>query len=101
MKEYIYVLRLVPALRTPSNWTDREKQVVADHYRHLVQLHNNDVVILAGKTDYEIDNAGNFGIVIFKAASPEAAREIMNSDPALANGVMTAELHPYSLAVGP
>ncbi len=40
-----------------------------------------------------------FGIVIFQAPSEAAARDIMQSDPALKLGVMQAELFPYHIAL--
>jgi len=40
-----------------------------------------------------------FGLVIFEAGSEAAAQEFMRSDPAVAGGVMTATLHPYSIAL--
>jgi uncharacterized protein YciI len=40
-----------------------------------------------------------FGLVIFEAASEEAAQAFMRADPAVAAGVMTASLHPYSIAL--
>jgi len=54
-------------------------------------------VISAGRTTEAL--AATFGVVIFEAANLEAARLFMESDPAVAAGVMTAPLHPYSVAL--
>ena len=54
-------------------------------------------MILAGRTDEPMDR--RFGLVIFEAESKKAAQEFMESDPALVTGVMTATLHPYSIAL--
>lgn len=40
-----------------------------------------------------------FGIVVFEAKDQEAALGFMNGDPAVVAGVMTAELHPFSVAL--
>jgi hypothetical protein len=41
-----------------------------------------------------------FGIVLFfEAKDQQAASEFMNADPAIVAGVMTAELHPFSVAL--
>ncbi|MCZ7543954.1 MAG: hypothetical protein M5R40_10645 [Anaerolineae bacterium] len=45
------------------------------------------------------DLDGAFGVVIFEAASEAAARAYMESDPAVKNGVMTAELHPMRVSL--
>jgi len=37
--------------------------------------------------------------VIFEAESNEAARLFMTSDPAVVADIMTATLHPYSIAL--
>jgi uncharacterized protein YciI len=55
------------------------------------------VVILAGRTLNGDDST--FGIVIFNAGSEEEARRIMESDPAVRQGVMRAELFPYRVAL--
>jgi len=40
-----------------------------------------------------------FGIAIFEAADEAAARKFMEEDPAVVAGVMTAELHPFSVVL--
>lgn len=40
-----------------------------------------------------------FGIVIFEADSEEEAQLIMKNDPAVAEGIMTADLFPYRVAL--
>lgn len=52
---------------------------------------------MAGKTD-GLDEK-TFGIVIFEADSEEEAKLIMESDPAVAEGIMNAELFPYRVAL--
>ena len=54
-------------------------------------------MILAGRTTEEL--ATTVGIVIFEAENIEAARQFMQDDPAIAADVMTATLHPYSVAL--
>ena len=40
-----------------------------------------------------------FGIVIFRAKSEKKADEFMKNDPAVTKGVMTAEMHPFLIAL--
>ena len=54
-------------------------------------------VIFAGKTTEPLDTT--FGLVVFEAESEAAARQFMESDPAVVAGVMSATLHPYVLAL--
>lgn len=54
---------------------------------------------MAGKTKYDVDNDENFGIVIFEADALEKALSIVEGDPAIVKGLMTAQLHPFNVAV--
>jgi uncharacterized protein len=96
-KQFIYVLRVVPRLHDDSAWTDADKKMASTHFAHLKAATAEGKVILAGRT-LEPGNK-TFGLVIFEAADEAAARDFMNSDPAVAGKIMTAELHPYSIAL--
>ncbi|OFY99990.1 MAG: hypothetical protein A3K10_08660, partial [Bacteroidetes bacterium RIFCSPLOWO2_12_FULL_31_6] len=74
-------------------------KIVSTHFNYLKKLKQNGQVILAGKTDYSIENPLNFGIVIFSAKDLELARQLMENDPAIKQKVMISELHPFSLAL--
>ncbi|MES2725576.1 MAG: YciI family protein [Bacteroidota bacterium] len=97
--KFIYVLKLTPTYQNEANWTDETRKIVTAHFNQLKKLKEDGQVILAGKTDYTKDNPANFGIVIFNAENLEAAKKLMNSDPAVMQNIMTAELHPFSLAL--
>ena len=96
-KQFIYVLKLIPALLKEENWTEKEEAITVRHFRKLQSLLKEGKLILAGKTDGLDENT--FGIVIFEADSEEEARSIMESDPAVAEGIMKAELFPYRVAL--
>lgn len=96
-QQFVHVLRPVPALCRPEAWTERENCIVEEHFRRLQALLTEGRLILAGKTD-GLD-ARTFGLVLFEAASEEEARAIMAADPAVAGGIMTAELFPYRVAL--
>jgi len=53
------------------------------------------VVLFFGRT--LTTDAATFGIVVFRAESPEAARRIMADDPAVAAGVMRDEVFPFRI----
>lgn len=96
---YIYVLRLLPEYQKEANWTPEINKVVGTHFNHLKQLTKEGQVIMAGRTEYGVDNPNTFGVVVFYAKDLEAARTLMNSDPAVKGKVMTAEVHPFALAL--
>lgn len=97
LKQFMYVLRLVPRLHDDSAWTDADKAVTGRHFAHLTAATKAGQVILAGRTMEP--GAKTFGVVIFEAADESAARSFMNSDPAIGEKIMTAELHPYAVAL--
>ena len=96
-KQFIYVLHLVPRLHDVKNWTDADKAAVDRHFNRLKDAAKSNQVILAGRTQEPGDKT--FGIVIFQALDETAASIFMETDPAVVAGVMTAELHPFKVAV--
>jgi uncharacterized protein YciI len=95
--QFLYMLRLVPRLHDDHAWTDADKAAVSRHFERLWQATDAGQVILAGRTREPGDRT--FGIVVFEAPDAEAARRFMEGDPAVLAGVMTATLHPYSVAL--
>lgn len=53
-------------------------------------------MVLAGRSNEPLEQT--FGLVIFQAENEEAARLFMTNDLAIEGGLMTATLHPYSVA---
>lgn len=96
-KQFIYVLKLIPALLDEKNWTEKEEAIVGRHFAKLQSLFEEGKLILAGKTA-GLDEK-TFGIVILEVDSEEEARSIMKSDPAVEEGIMNAELFPYKVAL--
>lgn len=96
-EQYIYILQVAPQFQDEVSWTDTENAVVARHFERLAQATKAGQVILAGRTNEPLDKT--FGIVIFEAESEAVATEFMQSDPAVIAGLMTATLHPYSVAL--
>lgn len=96
-RQFIYILKLIPELLNENNWTEKEEAIVERHFVKLQELLAEGKLILAGKTE-GLDEK-TFGIVIFKADSDEEAQSIMKNDPGVAEGIMTAELFPYRVAL--
>jgi uncharacterized protein YciI len=96
-KQFIYVLRLVPRLQADSAWTKQDEAVLQRHFARFQEAAKSGQLILAGRTSEPGDKT--FGIAIFEAADEDAARKFMQEDPAVAGGLMTAELHPFAVAL--
>ena len=67
------------------------------HFVRFQQAARSGQLILAGRTSEPGDKT--FGIAIFEASDEDAARKFMESDPAVVAGLMTAELHPFAVAL--
>lgn len=74
-----------------------EKRIISEHFDYLERLTETGVVILAGRT--QNTDYSSFGIVLLKAETVEAAREIMLNDPGVKNHVFRAELYPYKTSL--
>ena len=97
-KQFIYVLRLVPRLYLEyAAWTQEDKMALSRHFARFKHAIETGELILAGRTSEPGDKT--FGIAIFEANDETAARKFMESDPAVVAGLMTAELHPFSVAL--
>lgn len=80
-----------------NNWTEREEKIIDKHFAKLQELLKEGKLVLAGKT-LGI-NEKTFGIVILEVQSEEEALIIMRNDPSVAEGIMKAELFPYTIAL--
>ena len=96
-KQFVYVLRLVPRLHSDANWTKDDEAVLGRHLARFKEAIKTRQLILAGRTVEPGDKT--FGIAIFEAPDEAAARSFMEGDPAVVAGLMTAELHPFAVAV--
>ncbi len=96
-QQYVYVLRLAARLHDAKAWTEADNAAVSRHFARLSQAAQAGSVILAGRTNEPLDKT--FGLVIFEAGNAEDAKRFMEADPAVTEGVMSATLHPYVIAL--
>jgi uncharacterized protein len=97
MIEFLYKLQLVRGDLLRTGPTEAEQAVVAEHFAYLRGLHAKGVVILVGRTLNIDENA--MGLTIFRAESEDAARRVMNDDPAVKKSLMTATLYPFKVSL--
>jgi uncharacterized protein YciI len=98
-KYFCYRLSLREDLREFENWTEEESQTVAVHLNYLKNMLKAGRLVLAGRTVNVPMTDRDMGVAIFEAGSEAEAREIMENDPAVKGGIMTAELFEFSLAL--
>ncbi len=96
-EQFVYLLELVPRLHDDNNWTEQDEDIVERHFIRLKNYTDEGKVVLAGRTLNQASDS--FGLVIFEAESEEEARKFMMADPAVEEGIMTAKLFPYRIAL--
>jgi uncharacterized protein YciI len=93
LSTFVYVLKLA-RLESFGKMSSQEEAVVDEHFEYLKKALAEGKLTLAGRCVN-----GEFGLVIFRAESEKQADEFMKNDPAIKKGVMTAEMHPFLIAL--
>jgi uncharacterized protein YciI len=97
LQQFIYVLRLVPRLYSETAWTKGDEAVLTRHLERFKKAIETGQLVMAGRTMEPGEKT--FGIAIFEATDEAQARAFMEADPAVAGGLMTAELHPFKVVL--
>jgi uncharacterized protein YciI len=98
-KQYLGVLTLTEKYQDDENWTADAQAIVGQHFQRLLKFKKEGVVVLAGRTEYEVNNPEMVGLVIFVAKDEKEALQFMMDDPAVKNKIMQTKVHPYSVAI--
>jgi uncharacterized protein YciI len=93
MPSWVYFLH-PPRDRFIETITEEESALMQAHAGYLEQQLAEGALVLAGPTFGDT----NTGITIFDAEDEDAARAIMQADPAIAAGLMTPELRPMRVS---
>jgi len=93
MPHFIYVVK-PPRENFPETITDEEAKIISEHFYYLKDLLEKKVVFFVGRT-----SGGDFGICVMECESLEKAKEITANDPAVKNGIFSAETYPFDLAL--
>jgi uncharacterized protein YciI len=95
-REFLCILR--PARpQMVDHATDREKQIVGEHFEYLKRLCDEGTAVIVGRTIGEGERT--IGIWIMRARDEAHARELAEGDPCIVHNVMTAEVRPFSIAL--
>jgi len=92
--EWVYFIH-APREDFAATMTGDEQAVWKVHFERLQRLLAEGTLILAGPTLGSV----NTGIAVIEAPDEEAARRIMEEDPAIASGIARGELRPFVVAL--
>lgn len=96
MNDYLCILNPARAELVDAPSPD-EIAAVQAHFAYVQGLVAAGVCRLAGRTDAM--GLNTIGIVLYRAVSLEAAKALVNNDPAVARGVMQSSVYPFNLAL--
>lgn len=97
--QWLGILTLTDKYKDAKNWTKTDEAVTGEHFQRLIKMKNEGTIILAGRTQLELNDPGMMGLVIFYAKDEKEAMQFMQDDPAVKNKIMLAKVVPYSVAV--
>lgn len=97
MKTWIYKLELLRPAMLSEGPTAMEEAALSRHVSYLGEARESGELLLAGRT--QVSDPEGFGLVIFLAPDEASAERFMQKDPAIAEGVMRANLFPYAIAI--
>lgn len=95
--QFLYLIRPTRHDMLRSGLNEVESAAMAAHFAYLQAAEHDGRLILAGCTQ-GVDERG-FGIAIYTAADEAAAQAFADQDPAVAAGVVSAEVYPYRVAL--
>lgn len=98
-KLFLYQLTLCEAYKNPENWTDQINNIIAEHAKFMHQLGQTGTLVLAGRTQYNIDDERLFDIAIIKAKNMEDVQDIMKNDPGVVHGIQQASYFEFNMSM--
>lgn len=90
---FLYTLHPARLAMLTEGPTAEEQALAARHWAYSRELLARGVVVFGGRTLNR--DADSFAAVAIRAPSAEAARAVVDGDPAVAGGMFTARLFPF------
>ena len=90
---YLYTLHPKRLAMLTEGATPEEQMTAARHWLYSQELLNRGVIVFAGRTLTRDESS--FATCVIRAESDEAARKIMEDDPAVVGGVFSAKLFRF------
>lgn len=99
MKEqFLVMLRVTRPEMLKQGPTADENVALEAHVSYLIRLADQGVALLFGRT--QTNDPDTLGLVIILADNIDEAWVLVNNDPVVLSGVMTAQVVPYYIAGG-
>ncbi len=95
-QHHIFQLRATRTAMLTEAPTEDESRIVGEHFHYLMELAAAGKIGLIGRTVNNDETT--FGLVLINSGTETDAREIMENDPVVKEGVMTGQLFPFRQA---
>lgn len=96
MQEFLCILRPTRPAMVDSA-TEREQQIVGEHFQYLKRLCDEGTAVIAGRTLGEGEKT--IGMWVMRARDEAHARALAHADPCIVHNVMTAEVRRFGIAL--
>lgn len=96
-KEFVYVLKVTARLREEENWRENHRKTLENHFKYLKNLLSEGKLIMAGDTS--VTEKSNVELVIIKAYTEEEAKNLMNNDPGIKEGIMEGSIYNFKISL--
>ena len=91
-----FLIRLLPPRPNfPGDMTEAEAEVMERHFAYWRELMGRETAAAYGPV---LDPAGTWGLGLLALDDEQAAREVVDRDPAVESGTFSAEMMPIDLA---
>lgn len=95
-QHHIYILRPVRTGMVTDGPDEHETPILAAHYKYLMDLGEAGQLSVFGRTANNDETT--IGLVLINSDVEADARSVMENDPAVEGGVMSAALFPFRMA---
>ncbi|MDW3193762.1 MAG: YciI family protein [Cytophagales bacterium] len=92
---FVYELTLFESYKHRSMWTDREHNIQQEHVAYLDSLEREGKLLIAGIIDQNLEN--HSGFVMLQTEDYQEAFELVQQDPSIKEGMMSAKLRPINI----
>jgi uncharacterized protein YciI len=94
-----WFIRLIPSRPNfDKTLSESEEKLMKEHFVYLKELFDKGVCIFAGPV---LDPKGVYGVMAFRAASEDEARDLASADPSVKAGVNRIEVAEMRVAFPP
>jgi uncharacterized protein YciI len=91
--QFVYIIRPFKE-NFAETAAESENEIMGLHFNYLKEMLAEGKLILAGP-----ETTGKFGLCVIETESEQEARHIMENDPAVRSGIVSAELYPYRVSL--